>query len=79
MGHFDPIETAYVTHEEGNEGVKNGVERGILGFYGAKLLKKQGEGGASNSDFNTARPAPSASGKTMAGRACQIQPHAALQ
>src|SRR5271157_4866755 len=45
MGHSDPIETAHVTHEEGNEGVKNGVERGFGGFYGAKLLKRQGEEG----------------------------------
>jgi len=43
MGHSDPIETVYVTHEEGNEREKNGVKRGIAGFYGAKLLKKQGD------------------------------------
>jgi len=46
MGHLDPIETVYVTHEEGNEREKNGVKRGIGGFYGAKLLKRQGEEGA---------------------------------
>jgi hypothetical protein len=40
MGHFDPIESAPFRHEEGNEGAKNGVERGIVTFYGAKLLKK---------------------------------------
>ncbi len=45
MGHSDPIETVYVTHEEGNEREKNGVKRGFGGFYGAKLLKRQGEGG----------------------------------
>ena len=48
MGHSDPIETVYVTHEEGNEREKNGVKRGFGGFYGAKLLKTQGEGGATS-------------------------------
>jgi hypothetical protein len=42
MGHSDPIETVNVTHEEGNEGEKIEVKRGFGGFYGAKLLKKQG-------------------------------------
>jgi hypothetical protein len=32
MGHSDPIETVNVTHEEGNEGEKIGVKRGIGGF-----------------------------------------------
>jgi len=43
MGHSDPIESAVVTHEEVNEGEKNGVKRGIGGFYGRKLLKRQGQ------------------------------------
>ena len=30
-------------HEEGNEGEKTGVKRGIGAFYGGKLLKRQGE------------------------------------
>jgi len=42
MGHLDPIESVKVTHEEGNEREKIGVERGIGAFYGAKLLKRQG-------------------------------------
>jgi hypothetical protein len=41
MGHSDPIETVNVTHEEGNEGKKIGVERRNQAFYGAKLLKRQ--------------------------------------
>jgi hypothetical protein len=45
MGHSDPIETANVTHEEGNEGEKIGVKRGMGGFYGGKLLKRQGAKG----------------------------------
>jgi len=44
MGHSDAIESVTFRHEEGNEGVKNGVKWGIGGFYGAKLLKKQGGG-----------------------------------
>jgi hypothetical protein len=43
MGHADPMETALVTHQEGNEGEKNGVKRGNWGFYGGKLLKRKGE------------------------------------
>jgi hypothetical protein len=43
MGHSDPTETALVTHQEGNEGEKNGVKRGNRGFYGGKLLKRKGE------------------------------------
>lgn len=43
MSHGDPIETVNVTHEEGNEGKKIGVERGNRAFYGAKLLKRQGQ------------------------------------
>jgi hypothetical protein len=42
MGHSDPIETVILTHAEGNEGEKIGVKRGIGGFYGGKLLKRQG-------------------------------------
>src|ERR1035441_8154250 len=41
MGHADPMETALVTHQEGNEGEKNGVKRGNGGFYGGKLLKRK--------------------------------------
>jgi hypothetical protein len=36
------METAQLTHQEGNEGEKNGVKRGNGGFYGGKLLKKKG-------------------------------------
>jgi hypothetical protein len=43
MGHSDPIETVTFKHEEGNEGEKIGVKRGIGAFYGAKLLKRQGQ------------------------------------
>jgi hypothetical protein len=43
MGHSDPIETVNVKHEEGNEGEKIGVKRGIGAFYGGKLLKRQGQ------------------------------------
>jgi hypothetical protein len=43
MGHSDPIETVSVTHEEGNEGEKIGVERGFGAFYGGKLLKGKGQ------------------------------------
>jgi hypothetical protein len=43
MGHNDPIETVVVRHEEGNEGEKIGVKRGIGAFYGGKLLKRWGE------------------------------------
>ena len=41
MGHSDPIETVAFKHEEGNEGEKIGVKRGIGAFYGRKLLKRQ--------------------------------------
>jgi hypothetical protein len=37
------METGPVTHQEGNEGEKNGVKRGNGGFYGGKLLKRKGE------------------------------------
>jgi hypothetical protein len=37
------METGLVTHQEGNEGKKNGVKRGNGGFYGGKLLKRKGE------------------------------------
>jgi hypothetical protein len=40
------METALVTHQEGNEGEKNGVKRGNGGFYGGKLLKRKVEMGA---------------------------------
>jgi hypothetical protein len=42
LGHSDPIETVTFKHEEGNEGEKIGVKRGIVAFYGGKLLKRQG-------------------------------------
>ncbi len=42
MGHTDAIETAIFRHEEGNEGEKIGVKRGIGAFYGRNLLKRQG-------------------------------------
>ena len=42
VGHIDPIETVPFKHEEGNEGEKNEVKRGIRAFYGGKLLKRQG-------------------------------------
>jgi hypothetical protein len=45
MGHCDAIESVTFRHEEGNEGEKIGVERGIGAFYGAKLLKRQGTDG----------------------------------
>ena len=45
MGHCDAIESVTFRHEEGNEGEKIGVERGIGTFYGAKLLKRQGTDG----------------------------------
>jgi hypothetical protein len=48
MGHTDLIESVKVTHEEGNEGEKIGVKRGIVAFYGAKLLKRQGTDGPDN-------------------------------
>ncbi len=52
MGHSDPMETGLVTHQEGNEGEKNGVERGNRGFYGGKLLKRKGaSGGIRRKDF----------------------------
>lgn len=47
MGHSDPMGTALVTHQEGNEGKKNGVKRGNRGFYGGKLLKRKGANGGS--------------------------------
>ena len=58
MGHSDAIESVTFRHEEGNEGVKNGVERGIGGFYGAKLLKRQGEGrtGSNGTGLGSAPP-----------------------
>jgi hypothetical protein len=43
MTHNDRIETATVRHAEGNEGKKIGVKRGFGAFYGAKLLKRQGD------------------------------------
>ncbi len=43
MGQIDAIETLTFRHAEGNEGKKNGVKRGNRGFFGAKLLKRQGQ------------------------------------
>jgi len=40
VGQIDAIESARFRHAEGNEGEKNGVERGIGGFFGGKLLKR---------------------------------------
>src|ERR1019366_9722162 len=57
MGHADPMETAPVTHQEGNEGKKNGVKRGNRGFYGGKLLKRKGEMVAAG-EKNVALPGP---------------------
>jgi hypothetical protein len=42
MGQTHAIESVTFRHEEGNEGEKIGVKRGFLGFFGAKLLKRQG-------------------------------------
>ena len=47
VGHIDAIESVPFRHAEGNEGEKIGVKRGIGGFYGGKLLKKQGRDAAS--------------------------------
>src|SRR5208337_1122813 len=43
MGQTDAIESVTFRHEEGNEGWKNGVKRGNRAFYGANLLKRQGD------------------------------------
>jgi len=43
MGQIHAIESVKFRHEEGNEGEKIGVKRGIGGFYGGKLLKRQGQ------------------------------------
>jgi len=56
MGHDDPIETVILTHAEGNEGEKIGVKRGFGAFYGAKLLKKQGETHTSSARTDVAPP-----------------------
>jgi hypothetical protein len=42
VGQIDAIESVTFRHEEGNEGEKNEVKRGNRGFFGAKLLKRQG-------------------------------------
>jgi hypothetical protein len=42
VGQIDAIESVTFRHEEGNEGKKNGVKRGNAGFFGGKLLKRQG-------------------------------------
>src|SRR5580700_7803903 len=42
VGQIDAIESVTFRHEEGNEGEKNGVKRGNAGFFGGKLLKRQG-------------------------------------
>ncbi len=47
VGQIDAIESVTFRHAEGNEGEKIGVKRGIGGFYGVKLLKKQGRDAAS--------------------------------
>lgn len=47
LGHPDPMESALITHQEGNEGEKNGVKRRNRGFYGGKLLKRKGANGGS--------------------------------
>ena len=44
VGHIDAIESATFRHAEGNKGEKIGVKRGIGGFYGVKLLKRQVRG-----------------------------------
>jgi len=54
MGHSDPIETVTFKHEEGNEGEKTGVKRGIGAFYGGKLLKRQGRREAAPPDADRA-------------------------
>ena len=51
IGHGDPIETVTFKHEEGNEGKKIGVKRGIAAFYGGKLLKRQGRRRAAHPKF----------------------------
>jgi hypothetical protein len=43
MSQGDAIESSRFIHAEGNKRVKIGVKRGFVAFYGAKLLKKQGE------------------------------------
>jgi hypothetical protein len=50
MSHRDPIRTKHVTHQEGNEGEKIGVKRRNRTFYGAKLLKRQGDGWQSETE-----------------------------
>jgi hypothetical protein len=42
VGQIDVIESVTFKHEEGNEGEKMGVERAFGGFFGGKLLKRQG-------------------------------------
>jgi hypothetical protein len=42
VGQIDAIESVTFRHAEGNEGKKNGVKRGNAGFFGGKLLKRQG-------------------------------------
>jgi len=44
VSQIDAIESVPFRHEEGNEGEKIGVKRGIGAFCGAKLLKRQEEG-----------------------------------
>jgi hypothetical protein len=43
VGQIDAIESVTFRHAEGNEGEKIGVKRRFGAFYGAKLLKKQGD------------------------------------
>ncbi len=54
VGQIDAIESVTFRHAEGNEGEKIGVKRRFGAFYGAKLLKKQGDESplhATNGDF----------------------------
>jgi hypothetical protein len=44
VGQIDAIESVPFRHQEGNEGKKNEVKRGIGAFCGGKLLKRQGDG-----------------------------------
>jgi hypothetical protein len=56
MGHIDAIESVAFRHEEGNEGKKNGVERGIGGLSGGKLLKRKGHVSTFPRPQSAARP-----------------------
>jgi hypothetical protein len=63
VAQVDAIETVTFRHVEGNEGEKNGVKRRNGGFFGGKLLKRQGEARSDNlrnvsSVVSGARPRP---------------------